>query len=131
MSADGLDADAAEGAPADGGRFSALYLAIVNWAVATGARDVGKRDCLWERHTREAASLGPLRVRLNPMGRVIEGVPPFSFALTDDDHFPGLVGVVGPADGLLLASPRPGEDEAGLIAHFDAQPEHSGAETGS
>lgn len=105
---------------------SELWAAVMAWAVSTGARDIGKQPGLWHRRTAALNGLGPLDVRINPHDRVIEGVPPFNVKIGMDGHFPGIIAVLGPDGGLVMASPVEGEDEVGLVEHFKAQPDGHG-----
>jgi hypothetical protein len=107
--------------PSEDFQYSALFAAIAEWAMGFGETDLNKRPGLWYRRTQKVGNLGPIDVRLNPHPHEVEGVPPMTFKLSMDDYFPGLIGLVDPSGGILMRSREDGEDEAGLIAHFEAQ----------
>ena len=98
-----------------------LWAAIMAWAAGTGAKDISKLPGLWHHKTEKRGALGPIDVRLNPHTQEVDGVPPFHVKLSMDEYFPGFIGLVGPKGGTLLHSRAPGEDEAGLVAHFKEQ----------
>lgn len=101
-------------------QITELFAAVTEWAIATGDRDISKRPGLWHRKTEKIGNIGPLDVRINPHDETIDAVPPFNIRIGMDDKFPGLIALIGPTDGIVMASPIEGEDEAGLIAHFKA-----------
>ena len=101
-------------------RVTELYAAVAEWACTFGDTDISKQPGLWYRKTQKIGSIGPLDVRINPHKETIDGVPPFNAKISMDAYFPGLIGIIGPCDGMLMRSPVDGEDEAGMIAHFKA-----------
>jgi hypothetical protein len=100
---------------------SALFVAIADWAIGFGETNLKDRPGLWHKRTAKVGGIGPLDVRLNPHTKETDGVPPFTFKLSMDDYFPGLIGLVDARGGVLVRSHVDGEDEDGLIAHFKAQ----------
>ena len=100
---------------------SELWAAVMSWAVSTGAKDMAKQPGLWHGKTEKRGALGPLDVRINPHVVPVDGVPPFNAKIGMDDYFPGIIAVVGPDGGIVMQSPRDGEDEGGLVSHFIEQ----------
>jgi hypothetical protein len=100
---------------------SELYFAVTNWALSQGAVDLSKKPGLWRGKTQKIGPLGPLDVRINPHKQAIDKVPPYHVLITMDDYFPGLIALLNPYGGTIMHSRAPGEDEAGLIAHFETQ----------
>jgi hypothetical protein len=106
----------------DSDSVSALYAAVMDWAMTFGETDIGKQPGLWHRRTEKVGALGPLDVRINAHQETIDNVPPFNVRIGMDDYFPGLIALIGPFDGIVMRSPHDHENEDGLIAHFKAQP---------
>lgn len=101
--------------------ISELYCAVTAWALSQGAKDLSKTPGLWHRKTEKHGVLGPLDVRINAHKETIDAVPFGHIMIGMDEYFPGMIALINPVDGVLLGSPRKGEDEAGLIEHFKAQ----------
>lgn len=101
---------------------SALYEAVMDWAMSFGEENIVATPGLWHRRTEKIGGLGPIDVRINAQRETVEHVPPFAIKLSMDDYFPGLIGIIGPTGGALMQSRVDGEDEDGLIAHFKSQP---------
>lgn len=106
------------------GQTSELFAVICTWAVEKkGAANTTDTPGLWSADTCEANGLGPLHVKINPHPETIDCVPPgYAMVSADKDAFLP-VALVNMTGGEVMYSPKEGEDEAGLIAHFTAQPD--------
>mgnify|MGYP001194471397 CR=1 FL=1 len=72
---------------------NALYAAIIDWAMNSGAKNIASTPGLWHRKTEKVGGLGPIDVRINPHDETVDHVPPFAIKLSMDDYFPGLIGI--------------------------------------
>lgn len=102
-------------------QLSALFDAIIEWAVSKGAKNINELDGCWTGKTEKDDVFPQITVTFNGHETEVDGVPPISARLTLEDYFPGIIGVIGPFDGFLLGSPVKGENEDGLIRHFKEQ----------
>lgn len=99
-----------------------LWTEIGLWIASTGVENLAAHPGIWHGKTERLGAIGPLDVRINPHTEVIDNIPPFNIRIGMDDYFPGIIGIIGPDGGMLISSPKPGEDETGLIEHFRNQP---------
>jgi len=99
-----------------------LWAACCAWAANTGLKNINQGAGLTKLRAQKAGDLGPFDVKFNPHKEEIDGVPPFHVFIGNEEWFPGVVAIVGPAGGQMIASRTPGEDEAGLIDYFQSNP---------
>jgi hypothetical protein len=103
--------------------MSELYFAVIDWVMAQGVPPLHTFPGVWHGQTIDIGdALGVLDVRINAHREEIDAIPAFAMAIGKDDKFPGLIAMLQPLGGVILASPTPGEDEAGLLHHFKSQP---------
>jgi hypothetical protein len=103
--------------------MSELYFAVIDWVIEQGVAPLHTFPGVWHGQTQAIDdSLGVLDVRINAHREEIDGIPAFAMAIGKDDKFPGLIAMLQPLGGVIIASPVPGEDEAGLLHHFRSQP---------
>lgn len=103
--------------------MSELYFAVVDWVLAQGVPPLHTFPGIWYGQTSVVDDdLGVLDVRINAHREEIDGIPGFAMTIGKDDYFPGLIAMLQPLGGVIIASPTPGEDEAGLLHHFRSQP---------
>jgi len=107
--------------PIKEGEYSALWAAVMSWAVGLGETDITTQPGVWHRRTKQIGSFGPLDVRINPHKEEIESIPQFYVRISMDDYFPGLIALIGPNEGIVMNSHQDGENEDGLINHFREQ----------
>lgn len=98
-----------------------LWVAIMSWAASKGASDIAKQPGMWRGKTGKSELFGALDVVINPHSEAIDGVLPYHARVGMDDYFPGIIALVGPAGGVVMASQVEGEDEDGLVSHFVGQ----------
>ena len=102
-------------------QLSELYSTVIAWAQSTGAKDIHELPSVWHRKTEKLGNVGPLDVRINAHKDEREGIPPYGMSIGMDEYFPGLIALLQPTGGVIIPSPKPDENEAGLIEHFKAQ----------
>ena len=105
----------------DDRQIGELYVAVTDWALSQGAKNLRSTPGLWHRQTEKRGVLGPLDVRINAHAETIDAVPPYHIMIGMDEYFPGLIALINPVGGCMMHSRVEGEDEDGLIAHFKAQ----------
>ncbi len=85
-----------------------LFVALVDWVLSTGARNLDQIPGLWSGETEDWL------VRCNAHRQEVDGMEPMTFELRHKTAFFGMA-IVTPFDGALVG---PTEDE--LIGHFRA-----------
>lgn len=102
--------------------MSELYFAVIDWVLALGVGPLHTHVGVWYGRTVDIGDgLGCLDVRINAHREEIDAIPAFALTIGKDDKFPGLIAMLQPLGGVILASPDPVESEAGLLHHFRSQ----------
>ncbi len=102
--------------------ISRLFVLVMEWAGRHGADDLRNKPGLWVHDTVDAAGLEAITVKINAHDETIDSVPPIHAALLREKYFPGIIAMINPVGGEMIASGLPNENEDGLIRHFEEQP---------